>query len=157
VTAEFIQALLVIATVGAGLMAGLFFVFSNTVMPAFDRLPAANAIMAMQRINELILNPLFFIVFFGTGVVCIAFILFAAARQDRSSALFMIAGAVIYLVGSIGVTIARNVPLNSQLARMAGYEQDLGGQWKNYRGPWTRWNHVRTAACAIAAGLFALA
>ncbi len=40
------------AAIGSGLMAGLFFVFSVTVMTALGKLPAPAGIAAMQSINS---------------------------------------------------------------------------------------------------------
>jgi uncharacterized membrane protein len=41
----------VIALLGAAMIAGVFFAFSSFVMPALARLPAAGGISAMQSIN----------------------------------------------------------------------------------------------------------
>lgn len=148
-------ALLVLASVGSGLIGGLFFIFSNTIMRAFDRLPAAGAVAAMNGINRVILNPGFFLVFFGTALLCVVILIGAAARTDGRNAALAIAGAVLYLVGSIGVTMVFNVPLNNKLAAVSPSANDMETQWRNYRGPWTRWNHVRTVACLLAAAAFA--
>ena len=59
------------ATLGCGLMAGLFFAFSVAVMKALERLPPAEGIVAMQSINVAILNPVFLTVFFGTAAACL--------------------------------------------------------------------------------------
>jgi uncharacterized membrane protein len=40
-----------IALLGAAMIAGVFFAFSSFVMPALARLPAAGGISAMQSIN----------------------------------------------------------------------------------------------------------
>lgn len=39
-----------IAAIGSGVVGGVFFAFSNFVMPAFARLPAATGIAAMNSI-----------------------------------------------------------------------------------------------------------
>ncbi|HEY0684896.1 MAG TPA: anthrone oxygenase family protein [Steroidobacter sp.] len=148
-------ALLVLAAVGSGLIGGLFFVFSNTIMRAFDRLPAAGAVAAMNSINRVILNPGFFLVFFGTALLCVVILIGVAARPDGRNEALAIAGAVFYLVGSIGVTMVFNVPLNNKLAAVSPSANDMETQWRNYRAPWTRWNHVRTVACLLAAAAFA--
>ena len=44
---------------GCGLIAGVFFAFSAFVMKALARLPAAQAIAAMQSINIVAVTPLF--------------------------------------------------------------------------------------------------
>lgn len=142
------SALLVLAFVGSGLNAGLFFIFSNTIMRAFDRLPAAGAVAAMNSINRVILNPLFFLVFFGTALLCLVLLV---SRLDSP---LIVAGALFYLIGSIGVTMVRNVPLNGKLAKVSPSADDMEAQWRDYREPWTRWNHVRTVACLLAAAAF---
>ncbi len=63
-------ALTLLAALGCGLMAGLFFAFSVCVMKALERLPSAAGITAMQSINVAIINPVFLAVFFGTAVGC---------------------------------------------------------------------------------------
>ncbi len=44
-----------------------------------------------------------------------------------------------------------NVPLNDKLAKVLPAATDMETQWRDYRGPWTRWNHVRTL-CLFARG-----
>lgn len=147
--------LLIAASVGSGLMGGLFFIFSNTIMSAFDRLPNGGGVPAMQRINEVILNPLFFFAFFGTGVLCMVLLVFYVTHLDQPAAPWACLGALLYVLGSIGVTMVCNVPLNNKLAAISSTAKDLPARWQAYRGPWTRWNHVRTVACLLAAAAFA--
>ena len=64
-------ALMLLSALGSGLMAGLFFIFSVTIMDALGRLPPAQGIAAMQSINVVILSPIFFAVFFGTAALCL--------------------------------------------------------------------------------------
>jgi uncharacterized membrane protein len=144
-------AVLIIAAVGAGLNGGLFFIFSNTIMRSLDRLPAAGAVAAMNSINAVILNPVFFLAFFGTALLCLVLLVY---QLDSP---LVAAGALSYLVGSLGVTMICNVPLNDKLAKVLPSANDMETQWRAYRGPWTRWNHVRTAACLLAAAAFTLA
>jgi len=143
--------LAMLAAIGCGLSAGLFFIFSNTIMRAFDRLPAAGAIAAMNSINRVILNPLFFLVFFGTALLCLALLV---SQLDSP---LIVAGSLFYLIGSIGITMVCNVPLNDRLAKVSPSSDDMEAQWRAYRGPWTRWNHVRTVACLLAAAAFTVA
>ena len=60
-----------VAALGCGLMAGLFFAFSVSVMKALGRLPSAEGIAAMQSINVAIINPVFLAAFFGTATACV--------------------------------------------------------------------------------------
>lgn len=63
-----------ISALGSGLMAGVFFAFSTSVMKALDQLPPNESIAAMQSINVAIINPLFLSVFLGTAVGCLALV-----------------------------------------------------------------------------------
>jgi len=155
-TTRLLTTLLIVASIGAGLMGGLFFTFSNTVMSAFDRLPGGGGVPAMQRINEVILNPLFFLVFFGTAMLCLVLLFFYLTHLDKNGAWLACFGAIVYLLGSIVVTMACNVPLNDKLAAVPVATSDLVAQWQAYRAPWTQWNHVRTVACTLAAAAFAI-
>jgi uncharacterized membrane protein len=155
-TTRLLTLLLIVASVGAGLMGGLFFIFSNTIMTAFDRLPAGGGVPAMQRINEVILNPVFFLFFFGTAVLCLVLLVSYVGQLEKPAAWFACAGALLYLLGCIGVTMVCNVPLNNELAALPANATDLVAQWQAYRGPWTLWNHVRTISCALAAAAFAI-
>lgn len=155
-TTRLLTLLLIVASVGAGLMGGLFFIFSNTIMSAFDHLPAGGGVPAMQRINEVILNPLFFLVFFGTAVLCLVLLVFYLSHLDQPGAWLACVGAVVYLLGAIGVTMVCSVPLNNKLAALPATSSDLLTQWQAYRVPWTQWNHVRTIACTLAAAAFAI-
>jgi uncharacterized membrane protein len=56
---------------GCGLMAGLFFAFSVSVMKALARLPSGAGMAAMQSINVAIINPVFLAAFFGTAAACV--------------------------------------------------------------------------------------
>jgi uncharacterized membrane protein len=59
----------------------------------------------------------------------------------------------MYLVGSFGVTLVFNVPVNNKLASIADPAQAVAF-WPNYLAAWNLWNRVRTAAAALSAALF---
>jgi uncharacterized membrane protein len=69
----------------------------------------------------------------------------------------MIAGGSLYFVGTIGVTIACNVPLNDGLATLLPQGADAADRWDEYVAKWTAWNHVRTVAALAAAAMLAAA
>ncbi|WP_119420384.1 anthrone oxygenase family protein [Desertibaculum subflavum] len=143
-----------LAALGAGLIAGVFFAFSSFVMGALARLPAAQGIAAMQSINRVVLNPAFLGAFFGTGALALALGIYALI--DGKSA-WLPAGALLYLVGTIGVTALGNVPRNNALTRLAPDDPASAAPWARYVVEWTWWNHVRTAAALLAAACFMLA
>ncbi|NOT67061.1 MAG: DUF1772 domain-containing protein [Methylophilaceae bacterium] len=143
--------LVFIAAIGSGLVAGIFFSFSNFVISALNRLQPRQSIAAMQAINVAVLNPLFFSVFFGTGAVCLLVIMLSLLSWSPPSAIFLIIGSLLYLVGTVLVTMRRNVPLNKVLANLSiGSTEDVE-HWDNYYIKWTYWNHVRTVAALMAA------
>src|SRR5690606_13627253 len=133
------------------------FAFSNFVMRALARLPGTHGMAAMQSINVTVLNPLFFLVFFGTGALAVLAVVAGWGTRGEAPSLMAVTGAVLYLGGCIGVTIACNVPLNERLARVPADDADAHTLWPHYVTRWTRWNHVRTVACLAAAVLFAAA
>jgi uncharacterized membrane protein len=142
---------------GCGLNAGVFFAFSAFVMPALKRLPPAQGIAAMQSINKLAVTPAFMAALFGTAVACLGLVGWAAISSGERPAVLMIAGGALYLVGTIGVTIACNVPLNDGLATLLPQSADAAGRWEEYVTKWTAWNHVRTVAALAAAAVLTTA
>ena len=150
-------ALTLVAVLGAALNAGVFFAFSAVVMPALDRLPPGGATAAMQSINVTAVRPAFMTVLFGTAALCLVLVVRAALHLGDRPSPWLLAGGALFLLGVIAVTIAANVPRNDALAALdpgaAGTAQD----WVTYVREWSRWNHVRTVAGALAAGAFAMA
>jgi len=119
-------------------------------------LPPAQGIAAMQSINVVVINPAFLGLFLGTAAVCVALAGVAIAGWTMRPWL-LIGGALAYLVLTLGVTIACNVPRNETLARLDPASTDAEANWRRYVGEWTFWNHVRTAGGVAAAACFALA
>ena len=138
-----------VSALGSGLIAGLFFAFSTSVMGALGRLPPAHGMAAMNAINVVIINPWFMLAFFGTAAACLAALVLAILNWSAGGTGWIVGGALLYLGGSIGVTMALNVPLNNALASAAGDEAPH--VWAGYLTDWTRWNHVRTVASLAAA------
>ena len=146
-----------LAAVGSGLIAGLFFAFSTAVMQSLKTLPPVHGIAAMRSVNVVILNPLFLSLFLGTAIACAATaILTVWDWTSDPGAIYRLSGSAFYLVGAFLVTIVFNVPRNNALAAVApGAEAER--LWKDYLSTWTAWNHVRTAAAAAAALLLTIA
>ena len=151
-------ALPLVAALGCGLIAGVFFAFSSFVMRALGRLPPAEGMAAMQSINVVVLNPVFLGVFMGTAVSCLAAVVLALLRWREPGSAWLLAGGLLYLVGTFLVTIAFNVPRNDALAAVVPTAPEAARLWADYLVSWTAWNHVRTAAAlaALASFLFAL-
>jgi uncharacterized membrane protein len=146
--------LILVCAIGSGLIAGVFFALSSFVMKALDRIPAAQGIAAMQSINVVVLNPLFLGVFLGAAAGCILLAIAALLQWHRPGAPYILAGSLLYVVGTVLVTRVFNVPRNNALASVDPASTDAARLWADYVKSWTNWNHVRTiAAMAAAASL----
>ena len=135
---------------GALLIAGVFFAFSSFIMTGLGRLPANQGVAAMNSINVTVINPLFMAVFLGTGLAAAALIVTNFSSLPDPAAIKIITGTLVYLIGSIGVTMIFNVPLNDALTA-AG--DDGAALWPDYLKTWTMWNHVRCLASLTAGAL----
>lgn len=145
-----------VTSVGCGVMAGLFYAFSFTVMDALDRQPEVQATKTMQSINETIIRPAFFFLFFGTAAACAAWIVAALVSWERFGNGFFVCGGAVYLLGSLAVTIGINVPMNNALAALSPESEAAKDYWLHYVTRWTKWNHVRFWSSLVAAALFVL-
>lgn len=145
--------LTIVAVAGSGLVAGIWFAFSNFVMQGLDRLPPEISVAAMQSINVTVLNPVFFAAFFGTALVCVGLAGLSYFRWDEAGSAIILAASLLYLVGSIGVTVFANVPLNEALASAP----QAAASWSDFFRGWMFWNHVRTVTALLATTGFAVA
>lgn len=149
--------LTIAAAAGSGLMAGFFYAFSFCVMGALQRLPPSEGARAMQTINVVVLNPIFFAAFFGTAALCLALLVAARMGWHIPVSVLLIAGSLLYLVGVILVTIVFNVPLNNALKAVAADSVEGRAMWERYLAEWVPWNHVRTFTSLAAAVLLTIA
>ncbi|MFW2332906.1 DUF1772 domain-containing protein [Ilumatobacter sp.] len=150
-------ALLAGGIVTTGLMSGLLYGWSVSVIPGTRRVSAGNYVDTMQHINRAIVNPAFIIPFMGIPLVLggAAIMQFRSGDHRRG---WLLAGATAtYVVGVLGVTIGRNVPLNDALDAfdLRGSADDaIERRRSSYEAPWNRWHYLRTIASV---GSFALA
>ncbi len=138
--------LTLIAALGSGLMAGLFFAFSSFIMTALAKLPPEQGIAAMNSINVTILNTTFGLAFFGTAVLCLGLGIASVLRWAEPGSAWLLIASLLYLAGVIGVTMAFNVPLNNALAAVSPTSPEGAATWTRYLAEWLPWNHVRTLA-----------
>ena len=123
------EAVLLAARVTSGLLAGLYFAYAISVMPALKRTSDQTYAEIMNTINVVIVNPLFLIFAFLGAPATAVLLLF----WDRSG--WAVAGAVLGVV-TLLVTAVFNIPLNNALAK----NSNRGA----FEVPWVRWNIVRT-------------
>ncbi len=144
----FVDLLSAVSAVLLGLMAGVYFAFSAFVMRALAAAPAGGA--TMVAINRVILRSPFMPLFFVSTVLSAGLGLAAIPSWPDRDALALSAAGVIYAAGMFAVTAAANVPLNRRLER-----EPIS--FSAYAAAWLPWNHIRTAASALASFLSALA
>ena len=112
----------------SGLLAGVFLAYAVSVMPALRSMDDQTFVVVMNRVNVVIVNPVFMVVLLGAPLAALA--LLGWARTSWSVA------AALLGVLTCTVTIVFNVPLNDMLAQ--------GGARGDFENSWTFWNIVRT-------------
>ncbi len=144
---------LLLAIITTALSAGLFYAWTISVIPGLKSIPHRSYLEAMQSINRAILNPGFFIIFFGSMVLLIM----SAYLQYKVSAsitFWLIVIAIIfYGIGTLGVTIFGNVPMNESLdlinlGKLSADELKLTRI--SYEGKWNQFNTIRTVFSVLA-------
>jgi uncharacterized membrane protein len=149
---------LFLSTLTVGLMAGLFYAWSVSVMPGLKKLPDREFIMAMQSMNKAIQNPLFFIAFFGAAI-CLPVSCLLLFKKPLGIDYWLLAGATcIYLAGIMGVTILGNVPLNNMLE---GFDinapgESISAMRSAFENKWNTLNTVRTVSAILSFSLLVL-
>lgn len=128
-----------------GLSAGVFFSWSVTVLPGTKVISSTSYLETMKRINQKILNPIFFIVFFSPAPLL--------AYRALDLGLLNLLAATFYIVGTLCVTMFKNVPLNNRLEELD--LESLGPEQKDvfrkeYENNWNFWHYIRTVSSLLA-------
>lgn len=144
-------AALVAATLATGLIAGVFYAYATSVMPALNRTDDRAMVDVMQKINVVIINPWFMIGFLGTvGCTLLAAVLHLG--EEHRATVIWLGVALALNVIAFAVTSGLNVPLNDQLAA-AGDPAQIGDVAKvraDFESAWVRWNIIRAILHALA-------
>lgn len=135
-----------------GLSAGLFFAWSVSVIPGTQKVTDTVYLLTMQSINRAILNPAFFLIFFGS-LVSLGLGSLSQWPDNRMAFWVLLAAFLLYLVGTLGVTGWGNVPLNDQLdgLDLEALSADRIVEFrKHYESKWNRFHLIRTAFAILA-------
>ena len=98
-------------TLLTGLLAGVFFTWTNAITPGIGRLNDIDYLQAFQHMNRTILNPLFYIVI--TGPLLLSFVAVFLYKENSGFILRLLTTAgMIYFLGVFIITILGNIPLN---------------------------------------------
>ena len=151
---DLITLLLATSVVFGGIMAGFFFAYSVSVVQALAALPAETYTAVMQPINERIQNVVFGVAFFDAIVVptACAALMFIHGKWTTQHGRLFLAGVVLYVIGTLTVTVRAHFPLNESIATWDPTSPPEGVAAVRMR--WTRWNHVRTTASTVSFVLY---
>lgn len=155
-TSTTVRTLTAATAIGSGAMGGVFFAFSAFVMPALAQLPAGQAVSAMQAVNRAAVTPAFMTGLFGTAALSLVLSVRALLGGAHPRPL-LLAGGALYLVGTIGLTVVRHVPLNDALALVDAHCPQAAQRWSEYTSGWTGANTVRAVAALAAAAAYTAA
>ncbi|WP_420574103.1 DUF1772 domain-containing protein [Kordia sp.] len=132
------------------LSTGFFFAWSVSVVLGTKKVSDLAYLETMQSINREILNPVFYIVFFGSLLT----LLMATCLQFNNKTVFwlILASTIIYLIGTFGITAFGNVPLNNELDVLNIAKLSLS-ELKNFRiyyeSIWNQYHSMRTVSSII--------
>jgi uncharacterized membrane protein len=143
---------LVAGTLAMGLMAGVFGIYANAIMPGLRKTDDRTFVASFQSIDRAIINPLFMTTFFS-GLVLPALAVALLVSDDERSVLPWAAAAFVLYLFVVVTTIAVNVPRNDGI-KAAGRPDDiadLGAVRRRFdERRWARWNAER-AVLSLAA------
>lgn len=128
-----------------GLSAGLFFGWSVSVIPGTQKVDDLSYLNTMQSINREILNPGFFIVFFGS-IIALGLSTYFTYPVSTTGFSTLLIATLMYLVGSLGVTGMGNVPLNNELEALklaALSSQEITAFRQYYESRWNKLHQCR--------------
>jgi uncharacterized membrane protein len=144
-------ALVVSATLSA-VLGGVFLAFSDLVMRSLAKAQGSGGAEAMQIINREVMGTLFGALLWVMLAASLAFTARAVFPGPSRARALLVAGGLAYIVGVGVVTGVANVPMNLRLDGLRlGAPATVAYFTEQYVPTWTRWNHVRTAACLITA------
>lgn len=129
-----------------GLSAGFFYAWAVSVIPGTLKISDSTYLETMQSINRAILNPAFYLIFFGPVIFLIVSGIYEFSVNKISFALLLIS-FLAYLIGTFGVTTFGNVPLNDQLdiLNLTELNANKMAEFREYyEERWNRLHLIRT-------------
>lgn len=151
--------LLIIAGTLVSLSAGVFFGFTIGIAGALRRLKDAEYIRFMKSINRSIENPVFGLTLITPVILLPILTLMARDDVDSSRFVLLLSASILYIVGTILLSLVGNVPLNAKLARFnpaSASTKQIANMRKAIEMPWAAYNVIRTIA-AIASTILIFA
>lgn len=135
-----VLAVLVVATVTSGVLAGAFLLYAHAVMPALARFDDAAFVRTFASLDRAIVNPVFMLTGFLGAPVATAVAALLTDGDARTWVLVALAAHVLMVV----VTGTVNVPRNDALkAADAAGEDPRTARAAFDEARWVRWNLLR--------------
>jgi uncharacterized membrane protein len=152
-------AVLVAATITVGLVAGVFALYTHTIMPGLRRTDDRTFVAAFQSIDRAIINPWFMASFFG-GLVLTGLAVALHLGADQRPVLPWVAVAFVLYLAAVVITLAVNVPRNDAIKGAGDPDRigDLAAVRQRFdEASWAAWNLARTLTSTAAFGCLAWA
>ena len=144
--------ILALAILLTGLMAGIFFTWSNAVKPGIGKLSDIEYLTALQSMNRVILNNAFKIIFLG-AIIAVALVpVFYFNLYPKNIFWLFVFTLVIYWIGVFGVTVSGNIPLNEILDKTnleSITSEEIKTLRKSIEVKWNNFNLIRCISSAI--------
>lgn len=144
--------ILALAILLTGLMAGIFFTWSNAVKPGIGKLSDIEYLRALQSMNRVILNNAFKIIFLGAIIVVALVPVFYFDLYPKNIFWLFVFTLVIYWIGVFGVTVSGNIPLNEILDKTnleSITSEEIKTLRKSIEVKWNNFNLIRCISSAI--------
>ena len=144
--------ILALAILLTGLMAGIFFTWSNAVKPGIGKLSDIEYLRALQSMNRVILNNAFKIIFLG-AIIAVALVpIFYFNLYPRNIFWLFVFTLIIYWIGVFGVTVSGNIPLNEILDKTnleSITSEEIKILRKSIEVKWNNFNLIRSISSGI--------
>jgi uncharacterized membrane protein len=144
--------ILALAILLTGLMAGIFFTWSNAVKPGIGKLSDIEYLRALQSMNRVILNNAFKIIFLG-AIIAVALVpVFYFNLYPRNIFWLFVFTLIIYWIGVFGVTVSGNIPLNEILDKTnieSITSEEIKTLRKSIEVKWNNFNLIRCISSGI--------
>ncbi len=147
----------IFVTVMSGTLAGIYFIFSNTIMKALAEMETSVGITVMQKINKIIINPGFMSLFMGAPALSLYLVYMGWFREVGAATWWLLSGGLLIIIGNFVLTAAGNVPLNNELEAVDPHSENGKRIWKKYLDRWVMLNTIRSYATATAAAVLIVA
>ena len=141
------------AILSTGLMAGIFFTWSNAVKPGLGKLSDIEYLRALQSMNRVILNNAFRIIFLGAIIAVALLPVFYFNLYPKNIFWLFVFTLLIYWIGVFGVTVSGNIPLNEILDKTNLESitlEEIKTLRKSVELRWNNYNLIRTISSFMA-------